>query len=170
MSRKLLILYCWLVRTLLFFWPDIPAVMRFRGWLYGLGMKSCGKNFQVTYNVIMNSVADMIVGDNVYIAYNCCFITNGTIVIGDNVLFGPNVVVSSGNHIYKDGIFLKRSEKKDVTIGNGCWIAANTTITGGSILPASSVLAAGAVLTPPKNNSQPSGLYAGIPAKFIKAF
>ena len=51
MKHRLLLLYSWLVKTVLFFFPDVPLIMRFRGFLYGLGMPSCGSNFQVAHNV-----------------------------------------------------------------------------------------------------------------------
>ena len=53
MKHRLLLLYSWLVKTVLFFLPDIPLIMRFRGFLYSLGMPSCGSNFQVAHNVII---------------------------------------------------------------------------------------------------------------------
>lgn len=73
--------------------------MRFRGWLYSLGMASCGKNFQVTHSAILNGLDNMFVGKDVYIANFGNFICNDPIYIGDGVLFGPSVVMSSGNHV-----------------------------------------------------------------------
>ena len=98
MKHKWLLLYAWLVRTLLFFLPDFPLFMRFRGWLYGLAMKKCGRNFQVAHSVILNGLDLLSVGKNVYIANNCNVILNGELRIGDEVMFGPGVLVSTGNH------------------------------------------------------------------------
>lgn len=168
MKHKLLLLYSWFVRTLLFFLPDIPLFMRFRGWMYGLGMKKRGKNFQVTHSAIMNTIDKMIIGDNVYIANFCSLIANGKIIIEDNVLFGPSVVVSSGNHRYENGRLLKESDKKDVVIKKNCWIAANCTVVGGAILPEGSILAANSVLTSKLNVVSVDALYGGSPAHFIK--
>ena len=66
MKRKLLIIYSWLVRTLLFFWPDIPLFMKFRGWLYGLGMKRCGNDFQVTHDAIIKDFSGISIGNHVF--------------------------------------------------------------------------------------------------------
>lgn len=168
MKHKLLLVYSWFVRTILFFLPDIPLFMRFRGWLYGLGMNKCGNNFQVTHSAILNTIDKIVVGNNVYIANFCSIIANGYIEIGDNVLFGPGVVISSGNHKFANGQPIKESDQKDVTIGQNCWIAANCTIVGGSILPEGCVLAANSVLTSKLEINATGCLYGGTPAKYIK--
>ncbi|MBR4468746.1 MAG: acyltransferase [Bacteroidales bacterium] len=168
MKHKLLLIYSWLIRTLLFFLPDIPFIMRFRGWLYGLGMLHKGKNFQLAHSTILNTIEMISVGENVYIANFCSIIANGNITIGDNTLFGPGVVISSGNHRFEDGLFIKQSDKKDVAIGKNSWVAANCTIVGGSVLPESSILAANSVLTSKLDETLAGCLYGGTPAKFIK--
>lgn len=94
MKHKLSLIYAWSVRTLFFFLPDFPLFMRFRGWLYGVGMEKCGRNFQVAHSAVLNSLDRIKVGDNVYIANFCSLIPNGLIEIGSNTLFGPGVVVS----------------------------------------------------------------------------
>lgn len=168
MKHKVLLVYSWFVRTVLFILPDFPLFMRFRGWLYGLGMKKCGKNFQVTHSAVLNTIDMIVVGDNVYIANFCSLIANGVIEIGDNVLFGPGVVVSSGNHKYVNGQSVKESDQKDVMIGKNSWVAANCTVVGGAMLPESSILAANSVLTSKLNETISGGLYGGTPAKVIK--
>ena len=171
MKHKLLLLYTWLIRTLLFFLPDIPFIMRFRGWLYSFGMKQCGKNFQVSHNVILNGLEGMKVGNNVFINNNNIFIVTSGITINDNVIIGPSCVFSSSNHIYRNGSFrFAKGEGRPVVVGKGSWIAANCTILAGAIIPEESIVAAGAVY----NEIQPAKLiskavYGGVPAKFIKS-
>jgi acetyltransferase-like isoleucine patch superfamily enzyme len=168
MKNKLLLIYAWFVRTALFPLPDIPLIMRFRGWLYGMGMNKCGRNFQITHSAILNSLECFEIGDNVYIANFCDFIGNGKIIIENNVLFGPNVVISSGNHTYKDNSFrFGKSTKDDVLVKNGSWIAANCVITAGSIVPEKSIVSAGSVFTK-KSCGSPFTIYRGNPAESIK--
>lgn len=62
MKHKLLLAYSWFVRTILFFLPDMPLVMRFRGFLYGLGMAKRGKNIQVTHDAILRDLENMSLG------------------------------------------------------------------------------------------------------------
>ena len=85
MKHKLLLLYAWFIQSLLFFMPDYPLLMRFRGFLYGLGMKSCGRNFQVAHSAIINTLEGLSVGDNVYVANYSVILSKG-VDIGDNVL------------------------------------------------------------------------------------
>lgn len=166
--HKFLLIYSWLIRILLFLLPDFPLAMRFRGWLYSFGMKSCGKNFQVTHSAILNSLESLEIGDNVYIANFCNLIGTGNIIIGNEVILGPGVIISAGNHHFSNNSFrFASSTPLDIIIGDGSWIAANCTIVGRSIFPAESVLAANSVFIPSSTNSS-SGIYAGNPAKFIK--
>ena len=166
MKLKLSILYSWLVRTLTFFWPNIPFLMRFRGFLYSLMMKECGKDFQVTSSAILNSLSGLIIKNNVYIGPNTVII-GVDICIEDDVLIGPNCVISGGNHSFLNGSFrFGPSISAPVLIKKGSWIAANCTITAGAIMPPSSILAAGGVLS--QKFIEGNALYGGIPAKFIK--
>jgi len=168
MKHKLVLLYAWLVRTLLFFLPDMPLLMRFRGFLYGLAMKKCGRNFQVAHSTIINGIDLCSIGKDVYIANGCSLILNGILTIGDEVIFGPGVLLSSGNHQF-DGNSFRHSESKiqDVEIGEGSWIGGNSSILGNASIPEKTVIAAGSVVT--KNCcKEGSGIYGGIPAKFIK--
>lgn len=168
MKHKLLLLYAWLVRTLLFFLPDVPLLMRFRGLLYGLAMKKCGRNLQVAHSVIINGVDLCAVGKDVYLANSCNLILNGTLSIGDEVIFGPGVLVSTGDHQFDGKSYrFPDSKKQNVTIGDGCWIGGNSSILGGADIPAKSIVAAGSVVTK-KSCDGTMGLYAGIPAKCIK--
>ena len=166
MKHKGLLLYAWFIRTMFFFWPDIPFIMRLRGWLYSLGMKQCGHNFQIAHSAIINGLDLCYFGCNVYIANGCHLILNGELAIGDEVIFGPNVLVSTGNHQFDGNSFrFLESKKQSIKIGDGCWIGGNSCILGGAIVPTKSIVAAGSVFT--KKNHNESGIFGGIPAKYI---
>lgn len=166
MKHKVSIIYSWFVRTILYFLPNIPIIMRFRGFLYSLLMKKCGVNFQVASNVYFGPLNGLIIGDNVYIAPNNVIIALD-IEIGNNVIIGPNCVISGGNHLFDGSSFrFLKSLSSKVIIHEGCWIAGNCTIVAGSILPKFSILAGGAVLT--KKFELEMGIYGGVPARFIK--
>jgi len=166
MKHKISIFYSWIIRLLTSFLPNIPIFMRFRGFLYSFFMKKCGKNFQVTSSVIINSLSGLSVGDNVYIAHFTVLIGK-CISIEDDVLIGPNCVISSGNHTRIGNSFrFGQSVEQDILIKSGSWIAGNCTVLAGSVLPEGSVLAAGAVLN--SKNSIKNSIYGGTPAKRIK--
>lgn len=167
MKHRLILLYSWAVRVLLFFLPDVPFIMRFRGLLYSFAMKKCGRNFQVAHNVILNSIEGLSVGDNVYIAMNNVVFSHGIIIIEDNVMFGPSCTITSGNHTFLNGSYRYGEPiEKPIIIMEGAWIGANCVILPGVKFPPRSVLAAGAVLTSSIDDVE--GIYAGVPAKLIK--
>ena len=102
MKVKISILYAWFVRTLTYFLPNFPFIMRFRGFLYSLMMDKCGINFQVTSTTYFNTLSGIKIGDNIYIGHNNVII-GLDITINDEVIIGPNCVISGGNHVFKNG-------------------------------------------------------------------
>ena len=131
-------------------------------------MKECGRNFQVAHSGILNGLDLLSVGKDVYFANSCNVILNGELRIGNEVIFGPGVLVSTGNHQFDgNGYRFSASTKEDVSIGAGCWIGGNSTILCGAKIPAKSIVGAGSVVTKHSCN-EVSGLYAGSPAKLVK--
>lgn len=163
---KLSILYSWAIRTLTYFLPNHPLFMRFRGFMYSIMMKECGNNFQVASTVIFNSLSGIKIGSNVYVAPNNVFIGTN-IHIKNNVILGPGSVYSGGNHQFDGYSFRKLPSRSlgPLIIEEGSWVAANCTVTSGSLLPRHSILAAGAVLN--KVMIEEKSVYGGIPAKKI---
>lgn len=167
MKHKFLLLYSWLIRAMLYFWPDIPVLMRLRGFLYGLGMKKCGTDFQVTHDTIIKDLQGISIGRHVFVGNGSIIMGSGTIEIEDEVLIAPHVIIISGNHGLKDDSFrYGAGECGHIHIGKGAWVAGNSTICKDSTLPAGSVLGANSFLN--KIFSERCSLYGGVPAKFIK--
>lgn len=167
MKHKLLLIYSWFIRTILYFFPDMPIIMRFRGFLYGLGMKKAGRNFHVTNDVFIKGLEQISVGDDVIIGNHCIMLASSTLNIGDQVLIAPNVVIVTGNHSFANGSYrFGKAVRGDINIGKGSWIAANCTVAANSCLPAGSVLAANSFLN--GLFSIKYAIYGGTPAKFIK--
>lgn len=167
MKHKLLLLYTWLVRTLFFFFPDMPFCMRLRGFFYGLGMKKCGKNFQATHNAIIRCLENIEIGRDVYFANNVLVLATGLLKIGDEAMLGPNVVVVNHNHSLSRGSYRYEKEVSvPITIGAGSWVAANAVIVRGGSLPKASLLASNSVLN--KSFQHEGVVLGGLPAKFIQ--
>ncbi len=166
MKRKALLIYSWFVRTVCFFLPDAPILMRFRGFLYSFGMKSCGSNFQVAHSAIMNNLENISAGNDVYIAHYCVLLAGGGIYLEDGVIIGPNVVIASGNRTRSNGSFRFGSSRyEEIAVRRGGWVAANCTLVPGAELPKGSVLGANSLLN--KKYDIPNSLYAGVPAILI---
>ncbi|MDE6223387.1 MAG: acyltransferase [Muribaculaceae bacterium] len=169
MKSKFLLLWSWLIRSLLFFFPDVPQISRFRGWLYGLGMKRCGSNLIVQHDAILRNLENLEFGSNIRIANHVTIWGAYPIEIGDCVIIGPHTTIVSGNHTFGNGSFRNgKGTGGKVTIGANSWIAANSTVAAKSVLPECSVLGANSMLN--KAFDVPYGIYGGVPAKFIKCF
>ncbi len=167
MKNKLLLLYVWIIRSVLFFFPDIPIFMRFRGYLYGLFMKSCGRDLQVTHDAVIKDIAGISIGNHCFIGNGSVLMGSGTIEIEDEVMLAPHVIVISGNHVLENDSFrYGKGDRGHISIGRGSWVAGNCTIGRNSKLPAGSVLSANSFLN--KEYTEEFSLYGGVPARFIK--
>ena len=102
---------------------------------------------------------------------SCTFNTNsGNITIGDYTFAGSNVSILAGSHdMHLSGLIrrdVEYHEGFDIKIGDGVWLASNSTILGPCEIGDNAVIAAGAVVTPGtivKENE----VYAGVPARNI---
>lgn len=166
-KHKILLIYTWLIRTILYFFPDSPVFMRFRGFMYSIGMNHCGKDFQVTHDANIKVLEKLSVGNHVFVGNTSLILGGGGVLLGDNVLIGPHVIIVSGNHTFLNGSYrFGKSQLGKIEIQQGSWVAANCTVTQGAVLPESSVLGSNSVLN--KAFTETNSLYAGVPAKWIK--
>ena len=98
--------------------------------------------------------------------YNCVFLDTSPIRIGRSVLIGPGVVLACAGHpIHPEqrcSSALQTSEP--ITIEDGVWIGANSTVCGGVTIGEGSVIGAGSVVT----SDIPKGVIAaGVPCKVL---
>ena len=108
------------------------------------------------------------VGDNSNIGPYSYIGCSGFISIGDNVMISPRVSLFAENHNFSSKKIPMKEEgvtKRDITIGNDCWIAANSTVLAGVKIGDGVIVAAGSVVT---KNVEPFTIVAGNPAKIIK--
>lgn len=166
MFHNFSLIWSWFVWVITRLVPDFPLSMRFRGWLYSFGMNSSGRNFQVASSCRLISMDTLKVGENVYFAQNVIINGGGEINIGNEVMIGIGSVIVSGNHTASNGSYRWGIRKESpITIGQGSWLGANTVLVAGSVVPESSLIAAGAVVVNVLN--QP-GVYGGVPARLLK--
>lgn len=85
-------------------------------------------------------------GSGTYINVNCNFIDDGQITIGENCLFGPAVSIATVGHPVRPDL-RGYMYCDSVTIGNNCWIGANSVICPGVTIGDNTVIGAGSVVT-----------------------
>lgn len=85
-------------------------------------------------------------GKGAYINVNCSFIDDGRINVGRSALFGPAVTVATVGHPI-DPSMREYMYCADVTIGDNCWIGANSVICPGVTIGENTVIGAGSVVT-----------------------
>jgi acetyltransferase-like isoleucine patch superfamily enzyme len=127
-----------------------------------------GKNVRVVSSVKLK-VKYLSIGDNTYISFDT-LIEGGDVLIqiGRNVDIAPRCVIVSGTH--KIGGSNHRAGEgmsHPITIGDGTWIGAASTLLGGICIGKGCVIAAGSLV---RENIDENCLVAGVPAKVIRKF
>lgn len=93
----------------------------------------------------------------------------GPVEIGNDVMMGPEVVVYTSGHEHsrKDIPMIQQGSTYDkkVVIKDDCWIGRRVIIMPGVTIEKGCIIGAGAVVT---RNTEPYGIYGGVPAKRIK--
>jgi acetyltransferase-like isoleucine patch superfamily enzyme len=132
--------------------------------IFRLGERSVIEDF----SVINNMAGPVSVGKNSRIGASNTII--GPVNIGDNVIIAQNVVVSGLDHIYKNvevPILKQGVETKEIVVGGGVWIGANSVITKGVCIGQHSVVAAGSVVT---SDVADFTIVGGVPARVLKIY
>jgi acetyltransferase-like isoleucine patch superfamily enzyme len=109
-----------------------------------------------------------VIGDYSFVGPNAVMGCGGGIIIGHHVLFGPNVTVSSENHVLDDPattIDEQGVTRRGVIIEDDCWIASQVVVLDGVTIGQGAVVAAGAVVA---SDVPPYTVVAGVPARVVR--
>ncbi len=124
----------------------------------------------------------VVVGKRVYLVNTLLNVESGSIFIGDYTIFGYNVMLLTGRHLFNEGerisiqLQKKYPEKRfgagvevprsgyDIHIGSGCWIASGAIISGGVRIGNNVLVASGAVVS---KDVPDFAIVGGVPAKII---
>ncbi len=137
--------------------------------------------WNVSGNVVFNGSANLghgtkisvdkggtlTLGENFAIAAESAIVVSEDIRFGDNCLLSWDVLIMDSDHhkiIGEDGDVINPTTP--VVIGDKVWIGCRCSILKGSKIPDNSVVGANTVVT--RELTENNGLYAGLPAKFIK--
>lgn len=108
---------------------------------------------------------------NIKLGYGCeindrVFIQGA--IIGNNVLIGPDTVILSKSHLYKDKTVhiadQGESANLPVVISDDVWLGREVKVLPGLTISEGCVLGISSVIT---KSTNPFGIYAGVPAKLI---
>ena len=130
---------------------------------------------------VEGSGGSLTIGERVGLANTYCNLSSGSIVIGDRCIFGPNVMLITGRHLFTRGrrasLWIEDedlgwggghvevpSHGYDIVIGEGSWVCAGAIVSGGVTIGSHAIVAAGAVVT---RDVPDHGIVAGVPAKLI---
>lgn len=130
--------------------------------------KYVGKNVYIGKNVCIKNINQLSIGENVSIHSFSYIDAYGGIEIGSNVSIANHCTLISSDHTWEDEstpIKYNKVAPKKIMIEDDVWIAAGVRVLGGTKIKTRNVIGAGAVLN---KNTEPHGLYVGVPAKKMK--
>jgi galactoside O-acetyltransferase len=163
-----------------------------RRFIYKLILSKVGKNLIINNHVEMTGLKNINLGNNNQISSYCTFnahdggsiifgnniginrnthigaANGGKIKVGNNVMIAQNVVIRASEHRFKSIELTMDSqdyEKGSITIGDDCWIGANSVILKNVKIGNKSIVGAGSVVT---KDIPDFSIYGGVPATLIK--
>lgn len=129
----------------------------------GCGTIGTGNKIRVATNSTLDIGSDFKITDMVNIG---CY---SNITIGNRTRIVHRCQVLDANYHYianfSKGIVPKW--KHPIIIGNDCWICNSSTVTGGAIIPDTTIVASNSLVGKSYINIEPNSIIGGTPAKFI---
>ena len=140
-------------------------------------LKKCGKTSFISKNCCFQGGKNISVGERCHIGQGAFFVsTRANIIIKDDVVFGPFVMIYTGDHpldiLGKHISEISDKDKtsgrydEDVLIESGCWIGARAIILKGVKIGRGSVVGAGSIVT---KSIPPYSIYTGVPSKKVRS-
>jgi acetyltransferase-like isoleucine patch superfamily enzyme len=159
MNHKLLLIVSWIIRIITVLIPDSKFGNRFRGLLYGLFVSGPAKRLEISSNVRLINLENIVFGNDVYLAPGVIINAIEKILFEDEVMLGFNVVVVSGDHTKIDNSYRFGKSKSDrIIFKYGSWVGANSVILKGAIISSGTVIGANSVV---KSITEPNSTYIG---------
>jgi acetyltransferase-like isoleucine patch superfamily enzyme len=141
---------------------SIPLRMAILRWA---GMKT-GEDCCIFEGTYVGYPRHVKLGNGVFINAGCSLDDSAEINIGTNVYIAAGVRILTGSHaIGERTCRAGKHRQAPVTIKLGCWIGTASLILPGITIAEGCVVAAGSVVT---KDTEPHGLYAGMPAKRLR--
>lgn len=138
----------------------------FKRMLYRFIGHKIGSDTRICSSARILGAGKLVVGNNVWIGPEVFISCSSNIFIEDNVDIAPRVYIGTGTHNIGDikGRMAGTGLNKDIIIGKGSWLCANSLIMPGVIIGKMNIINAGSILT---KSTEDYKLLAGIPAKVL---
>ncbi len=108
----------------------------------------------------------LAIGPGTFVNKKCLFEAFGPIVVGAGCQLGIEVMILTSHHTTGPEGVSRQADYRGVTIGDRVWLASRVTVLPGVRIGSDIVVGAGAVVA--KDLVEP-GVYAGVPAKLVRA-
>ncbi len=108
-----------------------------------------GKNLKIDSRALLSANGGKIVlGDGVGIGRDGILVSQEEISVGKGTIFGPNVLIYDHDHKFdpNEGVSVTEYHCDKVSIGENCWIGANTVILKGTVIGDRCLIAAGSIV------------------------
>ncbi|RDI11228.1 acyltransferase [Flavobacterium sp. AG291] len=146
--------------------PDLTITVKLRGFLARPFILRCGKNFQIGRDVTLLCPQNFVVGDDVFIGKGCWLNAKAGIILENEVMLAPYVVISSLQHTLDGKSFrFGKSLQKQVRIGKGTWLAANSSVKCGVTIGCYNLVGANSFVI---KDSEDGCFITGVPGKTTK--
>ncbi|AYN05210.1 acyltransferase [Flavobacterium sp. 140616W15] len=132
-------------------------------------LKIIGVNNKISSSTLIFYPERVSLGSYIYIGPNAEINGLGEVEIMNGVIIGPNLVIHSANHNFKNSKYIPYDETFDfrrVIIGENVWVGGNVIITPGSNIGEGCIIGAGCVVS---GTIPPLSIVIGNPCKVIKS-
>lgn len=155
-----------LARLVFLVLPETRA-FPFKSLLLRLAGARVGANVRICSSARVLGSGELEIGDGAWIGQDVLIVSSSKVSIGSSVDIGPRVFIGTGTHemdpfgVRSAGTALS----KDVVIGSGAWLCANSVVLPGVTIGEKAVLAAGGVAA---EDVLPRTVAGGVPAKGLR--
>ena len=153
-------------------WYFVNALIVRASWNPFMGIKvallrafgaKIGKGLVIKNNVIIKSPWYLTIGDDCGLGEGCWIDNLDRVTIGSNVCISQGAMLLTGNHDYTHPTMPYRNAP--ISIEDGAWIGAQTTVCPGVTVHRNAILTVGSVAT---KDMVANGIYQGNPAVKIR--
>ena len=127
-----------------------------------------GKRCEIhDYAMLLSSGGKIVIGDDCSVNPFCVLYGHGGLIVGDGVRIASHSVFIPANHNFQDKtkyMFEQAETREGIVIEDDVWIGTRVTVLDGVKISHGCVIGAGAVVN---KNTEPYGIYAGVPAKKV---